>query len=185
MFGKLLILSPNYILISHTFYPQIYPNIKDNKVQIIPNASNKRTTPSVVAFTTTQVLVGDAAVDQAHTNPMNTVFESKRIIGRRFNEECVQNDIERWPVSVLAHKTIPTVKNTTADTKEDEEQWSRPAFVLQYKNESQTYHPEQIAAMILSRLKKDAELYLNATVKNAVITVPAYFNDSQRQVFKH
>lgn len=135
---------------------------KDGKVNIIPNSLNEIFTPSVVAFTDTQCLVGEEARNQSALNPLNTIFENKRIIGRKFHDKQIKDDIERYPFSV-----IPTKNDENDDDIDD-----KPAFEVTYKSERILFHPEQIAAMILSQLRRDAEQYLKGKVKNAVITVP-------------
>ncbi|XP_074263031.1 heat shock 70 kDa protein 18-like [Silene latifolia] len=142
-----------------------------DRVEIITNDQGNRTTPSWVAFTQTQRLVGDAAKNQATVNPSNTIFDAKRLVGRRFNDETVQNDLKMWPFKVIGGP---------GDDAEDE----KPVIVVSYKDEEKNFTPEEISSMILVKMKEIAEAYLGSTVKNAVITVPAYFNDSQRQATK-
>ncbi|XP_074263858.1 heat shock 70 kDa protein 18-like [Silene latifolia] len=142
-----------------------------DRVEIITNDQGNRTTPSWVAFTQTQRLVGDAAKNQAAVNPSNTIFDAKRLVGRRFNDETVQNDLKMWPFKVIGGP---------GDDAEDE----KPVIVVSYKDEEKNFTPEEISSMILVKMKEIAEAYLGSTVKNAVITVPAYFNDSQRQATK-
>uniref|UniRef100_A0A1I7TEY6 Heat shock protein 70 n=1 Tax=Caenorhabditis tropicalis TaxID=1561998 RepID=A0A1I7TEY6_9PELO len=124
-----------------------------------------KTTPSYVAFTDTERLVGDAAKDQAARNPENTVFDAKRLIGRRFDEETVQSDCKHWPFSVKGKQ-------------------GKPVIEVELKGERKQFNPEEISAMVLQKMKETAETYLGHSVKDAVITVPAYFNDSQRQATK-
>ena len=138
---------------------------KDNRCEIIANDQGNRTTPSYVAFNDTERLVGDAAKNQANMNPLNTVYDAKRLIGRKYNDSIVQNDIKN-----LAYK----VKNNN----------DKPVIEVQYKNEEKTFQPEEISSMVLTKLKETAEAYIGDTVTDAVITVPAYFNDSQRQATK-
>lgn len=139
---------------------------RHGKIEIIPNKQGHRTTPSYVAFTDTQRLIGDAAKYQASTNPQNTVFDSKRLIGRKYDDSTVQHDIINWPFRVVTDElNIPWVE-------------------VKFKNETQRLRPEQISAAILEELKKTAEDYLGQKVTEAVITVPAYFNDAQRQATK-
>jgi len=135
------------------------------KVEIIANDQGNRTTPSYVAFTDTERLIGDAAKNQAATNPSNTVFDAKRLIGRRYDEPSVQSDKKLWPFKV-----------TNAGGK--------PKIQVEFKNETKTFAPEEISSMVLTKMKETAEAYLGKKVVNAVITVPAYFNDSQRQATK-
>ncbi|KAL6645882.1 hypothetical protein ACP70R_017490 [Stipagrostis hirtigluma subsp. patula] len=131
--------------------------------EVIANDQGNRLTPSCVAFTATERLVGDAAANQAALNPTNTVFEVKRLIGRRFSDESVQEDIKLWPFKVIAGR-------------ED-----RPMILVQFKGEERQFAPEEISSMVLAKMRETAEVYLETTVKNAVITVPVYFNNSQRQ----
>ncbi|XP_037975569.2 heat shock protein 68 [Plutella xylostella] len=135
------------------------------RAEIIANEQGNRTTPSYVAFTDTERLVGDAAKNQAAINPRNTVFDAKRLIGRRFDDTKVQQDIKNWPFRVIS-------------------EGGKPKISVQYKKETKTFSPEEISSMVLSKMKEIAEVYLGGTVKDAVITVPAYFNDSQRQATK-
>jgi L1 cell adhesion molecule like protein len=139
---------------------------RDGRVDVIANDQGNRITPSYVAFTDTERLVGDAAKNQAAANPRNTIFDAKRLIGRTFNDPTVQNDIKLWPFEV------------TADSKQ------KPLINVDYLGEKHTFHAEQISSMVLEKLKKTAEEYLGEDVKQAVITVPAYFNDAQRQATK-
>merc|ERR1711944_26232 len=135
------------------------------KVEIIANDQGNRTTPSYVAFTDTERLIGDAAKNQVAINPNNTVFDAKRLIGRKFNESTVQSDMKHWPFTVVEHDTKPKLK-------------------VEYKNEEKTFTPEEISSMVLTKMKETAEAYLGHAIKDAVVTVPAYFNDSQRQATK-
>nr|QHD64854.1 heat shock protein 70 [Gecarcinus lateralis] len=135
------------------------------KVEIIANDQGNRTTPSYVAFTDTERLIGDAAKNQVAMNPNNTVFDAKRLIGRKFNDHNVQSDMKHWPFDVIDDNTKPKIK-------------------VEYKGESKSFYPEEISSMVLIKMKETAEAYLGTTVKDAVITVPAYFNDSQRQATK-
>ena len=135
------------------------------KVEIIANDQGNRTTPSYVAFTDTERLIGDPAKNQAATNPSNTVFDAKRLIGRRFDEQTVQADMKLWPFKVV-------------------NVGGKPKIQVEFKNENKTFAPEEISSMVLTKMKETAEAYLGGTVKNVVITVPAYFNDSQRQATK-
>ncbi|CAN6289863.1 unnamed protein product [Urochloa humidicola] len=133
-------------------------------VEVIPNDQGNRLTPSCVAFAQdTRRLVGDGAANQAASNPENTIFDVKRLIGRRFSSPSVQGDIKLWPFKVIAGRD------------------DRPMIVVQYEDEERQFAPEEISAMVLAKMKETAEAYLATTVKNAVITVPVYFNDSQRQ----
>ena len=135
------------------------------KVEIIANDQGNRTTPSYVAFNDTERLIGDSAKNQVAMNPTNTVFDAKRLIGRKFDESAVQSDMKHWPFTVVSDNTKPKIQ-------------------VDYKGESKTFSPEEISSMVLVKMKDTAEAYLGSEVKDAVITVPAYFNDSQRQATK-
>ena len=135
------------------------------KVEIIANDQGNRTTPSFVAFTDTERLVGDAAKNQAAMNPSNTIYDAKRLIGRKFNDKTVQSDMKHWPFKVVDVDGIPKIK---AD----------------FKGEQKVFAPEEVSSMVLVKMKETAEAYLGQKVTDAVITVPAYFNDSQRQATK-
>eukprot|EP00064_Thunnus_orientalis_P000551 superscaffoldBa00000028_g552 len=135
------------------------------KVEIIANDQGNRTTPSYVAFTDSERLIGDAAKNQVAMNPTNTVFDAKRLIGRRFEDTVVQSDMKHWPFNVISDS-------------------GRPKVEVEYKGETKTFYPEEISSMVLTKMKEIAEAYLGKSVSNAVITVPAYFNDSQRQATK-
>ena len=139
----------------------------NDRVEIIPDfQTGSRVIPSCVSFSDEERLVGDAARNQSVMNPKNTVYEVKRLIGRKFDDITVQDDIKLWPFKV----------STGNDNK--------PMINVKYKGENKSFQPEEISAMILQRLKETAETYLGHPVKKAVITVPAYFNDSQRQATK-
>merc|ERR1712214_59609 len=135
------------------------------KVEVIANDQGNRTTPSYVAFTDTERLIGDAAKNQVAMNPTNTIFDAKRLIGRKFHDTAVQADMKHWPFKV-----------TNSDGK--------PRLSVEYKTEERSFTPEEISAMVLTKMKETAESYLGTEVRDAVVTVPAYFNDSQRQATK-
>ena len=135
------------------------------KVEIIANDQGNRTTPSYVAFTDTERLIGDAAKNQVALNPNNTVFDAKRLIGRKLDDPTVQADIKHWPFKVIGDG-------------------GKPKIQVEYKGEEKSFYPEEISSMVLVKMKEIAEAYLGQKVTDAVITVPAYFNDSQRQATK-
>ena len=135
------------------------------KVEIIANDQGNRTTPSYVAFTDVERLIGEAAKNQATLNPNNTIFDAKRLIGRSFDDPTVQSDRKNWPFQVINES-------------------GRPKFRVQSKETWKTFTPEEISSMVVTKMKETAEAYLGQTIKDAVITVPAYFNDSQRQATK-
>uniref|UniRef100_A0A0E0DSH4 Uncharacterized protein n=1 Tax=Oryza meridionalis TaxID=40149 RepID=A0A0E0DSH4_9ORYZ len=162
-----------------------------DRVEIIANDQGNRTTPSYVAFTDTERLIGDAAKNQVAMNPTNTVFDlkfsaqsmeqsnslvfanflnlnadAKRLIGRRFSDPSVQSDMKLWPF-----KVVPGPGD-------------KPMIVVQYKGEEKQFAAEEISSMVLIKMREIAEAYLGSSIKNAVVTVPAYFNDSQRQATK-
>merc|ERR1712064_242731 len=158
------------------------------KVEIIANDQGNRTTPSYVAFTDTERLIGDPAKNQVAINPTNTIFDAKRLIGdpaknqvainppntifdakrligRKFDDSTVQSDMKHWPFTVV-------------------DEGSRPKLEVEYKNETKRFTPEEVSSMVLTKMKETAEAYLGSEIKDAVVTVPAYFNDSQRQATK-
>ena len=139
---------------------------KDNQVEIIANEQGIRTTPSYVAFTESERLIGQSAKNQSGSNPENTIFDAKRLIGRKFSESGTQSDIKHFPFKVKADNL------------------DRPIISANYKGEEKDFKPEEISAMVLSKMKEIAEDYLGEKVESAVITVPAYFNDAQRQSTK-
>merc|ERR1712054_242244 len=135
------------------------------KVEIIANDQGNRTTPSYVAFTDTERLIGDGAKNQVAMNPNNTIFDAKRLIGRNYSDPTVQSDMKHWPFKVGNHG-------------------GKPKLEVEYKSDQKTFTPEEISAMVLTKKKETAESHLGHEVKDAVVTVPAYFNDSQRQATK-
>jgi heat shock protein 1/8 len=141
---------------------------QNDRVEIIANDQGNRTTPSYVAFTDTERLIGDAAKNQAAMNPSNTVFDAKRLIGRKVSDAAVQQDMKHWPFRVVA-----------APGGGD-----KPSIQVQHKGETRSFAPEEISSMVLTKMKETAEMYLGQDVRDAVITVPAYFNDAQRQATK-
>jgi len=134
---------------------------KNGRVEIVPNDQGNRITPSYVAFTEEERLVGEAAKNQATINPTHTIFDVKRLIGRKYSDKTVQSDKKLLPFDIIDKQTKPYISVN-----------------------GKTYAPEEISAMVLTKMKEIAENYLGKTVKNAVITVPAYFNDAQRQATK-
>lgn len=140
---------------------------QNGRVEIIANDQGNRTTPSYVAFTEEgDRLIGDSAKNQANRNPKNTIFDAKRLIGRKYSDKTVKNDMKHWPFKV---------KKVSDD---------KPIIVVNHKGEEKEFTAEEVSSMILTRMKTTAEAYLGMDVKDAVITVPAYFNDSQRQATK-
>merc|ERR1712226_1035758 len=135
------------------------------KVEIVANDQGNRATPSYVAFNDTERLIGDAAKNQAAMNPSNTVFDAKRLIGRKFNDSCVTSDKKAWPFEVVEVATKPKIQ-------------------VEYKGETKQFFPEEISSMVLVKMKETVEAFMGKKINNAVVTVPAYFNDSQRQATK-
>ena len=138
---------------------------QQGKVEICINECGNRTTPSYVAFNDQQRLIGDTAKNQIAVNPENTIFDIKRLIGRTYNEPSVQEDMKFWPFHVI---------NVDGKLK----------VRVEYKSERKEFTPEEISSMLLSKMKEIAESYLSTTVSSAVVTVPANFNDAQRQATK-
>ena len=139
---------------------------QNGKVEIIANDQGNRTTPSYVAFNETERLIGEAAKNQESMNATNTIFDAKRLIGRKFNDSAVQNDMKNWPFEVIS-----TTENN-------------PRIQVEFKGEMKTFTPEEISSMVLSKMKETAEAFVGKKITDAVITVPAYFNDMQRQATK-
>ena len=139
---------------------------QNDRVEIIANDQGNRTTPSYVAFDGNERLIGDAATAMAARNPTNTVFDAKRLIGRKFNDPTVQSDMKNWPFKVIGDRD------------------NKPLIEVLFNGETKQFSPEEISAVVLTKMKQTAETYLGKTVTDAVITVPAYFNDSQRQATK-
>lgn len=138
---------------------------QNGKVEVIANDQGNRCTPSFVAFTDTERLIGESAKNQLAMNPSNTVFDAKRLIGRHFTDATVQDDIKHFSYKVINNEGKPNIQ-------------------VEFKGEEKVFAPEEISAMILVKMKETAESYLGTTVTDAVITVPAYFNDAQRQSTK-
>jgi L1 cell adhesion molecule like protein len=138
---------------------------RDDRIEIIANDQGNRTTPSFVAFTDSERLIGDAAKNQVAMNPHNTVFDAKRLIGRKFSDAEVQADAKHFPFKIVDKATKPVIE-------------------IEFKGEVKQFTPEEISSMVLIKMRETAESYLGGTVNSAVITVPAYFNDSQRQATK-
>ena len=139
---------------------------KDNRCEIIANDQGNRTTPSYVSFNKDERLIGEGAKNQSSMNPENTIFDAKRLIGRKFDEPSVQADIKQFPFGVIA------------DTN------NKPIIQASVKGEIKDFQPEEISSMVLTKMKEIAESYIGESVTDAVVTVPAYFNDSQRQATK-
>ena len=139
--------------------------MQNGKVEIIANDQGNRTTPSYVSFSDKERLIGDPAKNQANMNPENTIFDAKRLIGRDTNDPNIIKDRKLWPFKV-------------------EDNNGKPVISVLYKEERKSFQPEEISSMILTKMKETAEAYTGQTITDAVITVPAYFNDSQRQATK-
>lgn len=139
---------------------------QNDRVEIIANDQGNRTTPSFVAFNDSERLIGNAAKNQASSNTMNTVFDAKRLIGRDFSDSTVQNDLKHMPFKVISGKG------------------GKPTIVVHYNGEEKHFLPEEISSMVVGKMKEIAEAYTGNSIDNAVITVPAYFNDGQRQATK-
>jgi L1 cell adhesion molecule like protein len=138
---------------------------QNDHVEIIANDQGNRTTPSYVSFTKEERLIGEAAKSSVGQNPLNTVFDAKRLIGQKYNNPTVQSDMKHFTYNVI-----------------DKE--NKPYIEVEFKGEKKVFAPEEISSMILQKMKEIAEAYLGNPVTDAVITVPAYFNDSQRQATK-
>merc|ERR1712137_843611 len=139
---------------------------QNDRVEIIANDQGNRTTPSYVGFTESERLIGDAAKNQVAMNPTNTVFDAKRLIGRKFTDPIVQQDMKHWPFKVI------------------QKEGDKPYIQVEYMGETKSFAPEEISSMVLGKMKSIAESYLGTSVDSAVVTVPAYFNDGQRQATK-
>ncbi|XP_033634021.1 heat shock 70 kDa protein IV-like [Asterias rubens] len=138
---------------------------QNGKVEIIANDQGNRTTPSYVAFTDTERLIGDAAKNQVAMNPKNSIFDAKRLIGRKFEDQTVQADMKHWPFAVVNKA-------------------GKPMIQAEYMGETKQFAAEEISSMVLVKMREVAEAYLGQKIKDAVVTVPAYFNDQQRQATK-
>merc|ERR1711935_87715 len=139
---------------------------RNEKVEIIANDQGLNTTPSYVAFTEDERLIGDGAKAQVARNPQNTVFDAKRLIGRKFSDDTVQADMKLWPFKVVSGEG------------------EKPLIQVKHKGEMKKFQAEEISSMVLTKMKEIAESYLGCDCTNAVVTVPAYFNDAQRQATK-
>ena len=138
---------------------------QNGKVEIIANDQGNRTTPSYVSFNEKERLIGDSAKTASSQNPTNTIYDAKRLIGRDFNDPLLQSDMKSLTYTIVNASNKPKIQ-------------------VDYLGERKIFTPEEVSAMILTRLKETAESYLGESVKDAVITVPAYFNDAQRQATK-
>merc|ERR1712232_876515 len=139
---------------------------QNDKVEIVANDQGNNTTPSYVAFTEQERMIGDAAKNQTARNPKNTVFDAKRLIGRKFADKTVQEDMKLWPFEIVSGPQ------------------DKPLIKVKCMGEEKNFQAEEISSMVLVKMKEIAETYLGKKVKDAVVTVPAYFNDSQRQATK-
>src|SRR4051794_4904862 len=142
----------------------MHPHSAHLPAEIVANEQGNRTTPSYVAFSEER-LIGDAAKNQAAMNPTNTIFDAKRLIGCRFDDPDVKKDMKHWPFTVIDKDGNPYIQ-------------------VEFNGETKQYSPQEISSMVLIKMKEIAEAKLGKIVKKAVITVPAYFNDSQRQATK-
>jgi L1 cell adhesion molecule like protein len=138
---------------------------QNDHVEIIANDQGNRTTPSYVSFTEEERIIGDGAKNSASSNPTNTVFDAKRLIGKKYSDQSVQSDMKHFSYDVIDKDGKPFIK-------------------VNFKNEERVFSPEEISSMVLIKMKEIAEAYLGESVTEAVVTVPAYFNDSQRQATK-
>ena len=138
---------------------------KDAQCEIIANDQGMRTTPSYVAFTDSERLIGNAAKNQASQNPENTIYDAKRLLGRLYDDPTTQSDLKHFTFNVISKDNKPIIQ-------------------ANYKGELKDFQPEEISSMVLVKMKEIAQDYLGQTVDSAVITVPAYFNDAQRQSTK-
>ena len=143
--------------------------MRNNNIEIIPNEIGENLTPSIVSFVDEGILVGEQTLNQLIKNPKKTIYSIKRLMGRNYNDKEVLNDIKSnfW----------------TFDVKEDK-QTKRPVIAIENKNKISFYYPEQISKYILEKLVESAKIYLNQRISKAVITVPAYFNNSQKEATK-
>merc|ERR1712232_1427304 len=139
---------------------------QNDKVEIVANDQGNNTTPSYVAFTEQERMIGDAAKNQTARNPKNTVFDAKRLIGRKFADKTVQEDMKLWPFEIVSGPQ------------------DKPLIKVKCMGEEKKFQAEEISSMVLVKMKEIAETYLGKKVKDAVVTVPVYFNDSQRQATK-
>ncbi|KAL6635837.1 putative heat shock 70 kDa protein [Neocallimastix californiae] len=139
---------------------------ENDRPEIIANNNGNRTTPSCIAYTSDGQLIGEEAIEYANIDPENTISNVKRMMGKNFIDEVLQSDIKRWPIKVIE-------KNN-----------GKPYIQVKYKNEIKDFSPEEISAMILTKMKEIAEDYIGQKVTNAVITVPAFFNNAQREATK-
>lgn len=137
---------------------------QNDRAEVIANDQGQRTTPSYVAFSNNERLIGDSAKNQVALNPENTIFDAKRMIGRKYND--LKNELKHWPFKVV-------------DGPEN-----KPLIQVNFNGEEKRFTPEEISSMVLTKMKDTAEKYLGEEVTNAVITVPAYFNDQQRNATK-
>jgi len=138
---------------------------QNGKVEIIANEQGNRITPSYVAFTESERLIGDAAKNQVASNPKNTVYDAKRLIGRKYTDRTVKSDMKLWPFKIVNKKGNPVIE-------------------VNFKGEKKQFLAQEISAMVLTKMKQVAESFLGEKVTHAVVTVPAYFDDSQRQATK-
>ena len=139
---------------------------KNGLVDIISNEVSSKTTPSYVSFTDDERYIGNTAKDMVGRNPKNTVYDVKRLMGNKFSDEKIQNELKNYSFKIEGDEN------------------DKPVIIVDSMNESKKFHPEQISAMILEKMKNIAETYTNQKITDVVVTVPAYFNDAQRQATK-
>src|SRR3990167_5412084 len=139
---------------------------QNDRVEIIANDQGNRTTPSYVAFTDSERLIGDAAKNQVAMNPFNTVFDAKRLIGRKFSDSVVQEDMKHWPFKIV------------------QKEGDKPYIEVEYSGERKTFSPEEISSMVLQKMKSIAEAYWGKSVDSALTTVPAFLNAPNRKAKK-
>ena len=140
---------------------------QNGKVDIIPNEFGERTTPSYVSFVNNEIMIGNAAKNRVNSNPTNTIYSTKRIIGRKFSDNKLQEDLFLWPFKII--------KDLYSE---------RPKYQITYQNQEKQLYAEEIIVRIFQKMKNSASAFLGKEVRDAVVTVPNYFNDLQRKCIK-